>query len=122
MRLFEADDYQVLERWFHKRGMKAPPYVYLPKIGFIDDYYAAGFLVQTDTPIAVIDFLISNPSADVTKRGISVSSVIECLIEEAKRRKFKSLKCDSQIPSVGKLAKAFGFTEVGDFRNFYREI
>jgi hypothetical protein len=122
MRLFEPDDYQVIQGWFSNRGMPWPPYQYLPKIGFIEDFYAAGFLIQTDTPIAMIDFIISNPAAPLRKRAESVESVVMALIEEAKQKKFKAICSNSRIHSIKNLAKSLGFKEIGEFSEFYREI
>lgn len=122
MRLFEADDYPILQGWFQKRGMKAPPYSYLPKVGFIDDFYAAGFLIQTDTPIAVIDFIISNQSSNVAERADAVASVVSRLMAEAKRRGFKAIHCTTKFRSIGRLAKSFGFYPTGELNSYYREI
>ena len=121
MRLFEPEDYQFLSQWFLKREMHVP-YVYLPSVGFIEDHFAAGFLIQTDTPVACIDFLVSNPDSDMKKRGEAIVHVVQALIDEARRRKFKALKVNSHIRSVERLSAAFGFNDLGDFRTFYKEI
>lgn len=122
MRLFEGDDYEIIARWFEKRGMRCPPVQYFPKVGFIEDLCAAGFLIQTDTPVAIIDFLISNKGVSELKRGRGIESVVDALIKEAKRRGFKSIRATSQIGSVCDLAKRFKFVEVGEFKTFFKEI
>ena len=121
MRLFEPEDYAIVSKWFDQRQMHVP-FVCLPRIGFIEDHFAAGFMIQTDTPVACIDFLVSNPESDIKKRGEAIKSVVLSLIEECKRRGFKRIKCDSTVRSVENLAISLGFTDLGNFRTFNREI
>ena len=122
MRIFDPDDYKIIQDWFYGHHMQAPLASYLPNIGFIEDYYCAGFLVQTDTPIALIDFVVTNPVAQLRARAEAVHSIIDTLIKEAKRRGFKAVKCDTQKRSIAKLSVPFKFADLGNFHTFYREL
>lgn len=122
MRLYEADDYAVLKSWFQARGMATPPPSALPALGVIVDNAAAGFLIQSDTSVAVIDFYISNPKIEAHRRDAALDHVTETLFKHAKRLGFKYVKCTTRLEAIAKRAKTHGFNEIGMFRTFLKEL
>jgi len=122
MRLYEPDDFEMIRGWFNKRNMKAPLSHYLPKLGFIEDFHAACFLVETDTPVAYLDFLISNPGSETVARHAAINQIVFNLMREAKKRGFSVIKATSQLESVAKMAHDFGYTNIGIFNTYIREL
>lgn len=122
MRLYESDDYAALKSWFQARGVSAPAPSALPRLGVIVDGIAAGFLIQTDTSIACIDFYISNPEIEPHRRDHALDLITKALLKHAKRLGFKYVKSTTYLDVIAKRAKAHGFNEVGMFRTFVRGV
>jgi hypothetical protein len=122
MREYDTEDYQQIKEWFQKRNMGYPSPKSLPKIGFIVDGLASGFLIQTDTCIAVIDFLISDPESELSKRRLALDQISESLLSAALRLGYSGVKCTTIYEPVAKRAKDYGFAEIGLFRTFYRRL
>lgn len=116
------NDYEQIFKWFQERGMKAPTHLDLPKIGRIVPKVAAGFLVQTDTASAVLDFFITNPKASQSDRSQAIDSIVKELMQDAKDLGFRRVRCDSQIDTIKKRAVALGFRCSGDHTVFCKEI
>lgn len=115
-------DYTQISHWFMDRKMNPPSRLELPSIGFIVDDYCEGFLIRTDTNTAIIDFMVTNPKADKLYRKQAMDKVVKALISMAKRKNFHKVKCDSQIPSIKEKAIELGFTNLGSYDSFYKEI
>jgi hypothetical protein len=122
MRLFDSDDYETLCVWFLGRGMVPPPLSSFPKTGFIEDMCAAGFLVETDTTVACIDFMISNPECAPKKRSEAIDNVAKMLIDHAKRKNYKYVKCATVLQSVVKRSEKLGFNLLGEFKTLIKEL
>lgn len=121
MRYFSKTDYPLFREWLKARGHGVPDLWQLPKVGFIDGV-SCGFLIQTDTPIAMIDYLVSNPNASVIKRAKSIKGIINRLMGEAKSLNFKIIFANSKIRSVQRLAMSLRFEDLGNFKTFSRRI
>jgi hypothetical protein len=65
IRPFEIFDYQMLCQWYSGWRQKTPPLVALPSTGLIafkgETPVACVFLYRTDSAIAIIECLVSNP-------------------------------------------------------------
>lgn len=122
MRLYESDDYPAIKYWFSQRGLQAPSPSSLPKLGVIVDHMAAGFLIQTDTSMAIIDFYISNPDVEAHRRDHALDQITEALLKHAKRLGFKSVKSTTYLDAIAKRAKDHGFNEIGMFRTFVKGV
>lgn len=122
MRLYEPSDYPIVKEWIEMRGFPTPLPSDLPEIGFIEDFVAAGFLIQTDTSTAIIDFYVTNPEASPIKRAYALNKLTECLIQDAKSRGYKKVRCSTRVVSISKLAKFHGFKSVGTFESLFLEV
>lgn len=75
-RKVKETDFVSIERWRSSRGL--PPILrqmYAPN-GFIVDGVAAGFLTFTDTSVALIENLVTNPEVEKDEREAALSSII----------------------------------------------
>lgn len=82
MRRYEREDFNMIKEW------SSVPLTILPKTGLIVPNVAAGFLVSTDTNYCFLEPFIGNPKADKEERDIALFTIIDGLIDEAKRLGF----------------------------------
>lgn len=61
------------------------PLTILPKTGLIVPNVAVGFLVSTDTNYCFFEPFIGNPKVDKEERNTALFTIIDGLIDEAKR-------------------------------------
>ncbi len=108
-------DYSVIESWWRARKMEAQKFEYLPPTGFMVKYkhepVVAGFLFKTDTPLAVIGHLVSDPAADIYVRSDAIDKLINVLVSEAIRCKFEVVTASSNIKRLNERYEALGFTK-----------
>lgn len=88
------------------------PFEHLPPTGLIVENIAACFLYRTDTPVALVEHLISNPKSDETERRQAVSEIIGELLAEAKRQGAAIIYALTPISGVAERAAAFKPTHV----------
>lgn len=115
---FVRDDYPQLCKWWLNRGMPIIPYDVLPTYGLIGKDVAAGFLISTDSSVAILDFFISNPVSDRCERDKILDKITRGLIARGKQQGFKVLKADTSIKSIAERAKKHGFECIGRFDSF----
>jgi hypothetical protein len=85
----------------------------LPKLGYIvllgKTPVAAGFLRRLEPCYAQIDTLCSNKYLGSIVRHQGVSTVVDALIEDAKRLKLEGIICHTKHKDVLERAKSLGF-------------
>lgn len=106
----KAKHIPMLDSWYLARGMAPFPPESYPRHGFIADGYAAGFLMQTDTDLCMIDLLISNPKATLSQRARAVTDCICVLICLARDLGFKRMAVETNSTGVRNFAKRCGMT------------
>lgn len=122
MRFFESSDYAQIAGWFRARGMEPPRRGDFPSFGLIEEGIGAGFLMVTDTPLAIIDFFITNPDAARRRRHAAMDAITEGLLRQAKHLGFRAVKGDSKFVVIKNLAKRCGFQEAGNYSCFIKEL
>lgn len=115
-------DFDEIQKWFELRAMPVPDRSIFPKVGFIVNKIAAGFIYFTDSSIAIIDGYISNPKSDTRDRNEALDSITGALIMFARQHKVKLLKCDTALDSIKIRAEASGFKRIGAFDSFKMEL
>lgn len=93
-----------------------------PKVGFISEGVACGFVYFTDSPVAIIDCYLSNPNSDAQVRSKALDEITEALIKIAAFHKCQVIKCDTSIISVMKRAEKFGFKSIGSHESYALEL
>lgn len=122
MKYYTEADYTKIASWLRQRGFQVPMPDDLPEIGLVERDVAAGFLVLTDTSCAIIDFLVSNPSANKVRVGRAINEIADGLLGHAKRAGMKRVKCNTRVASVKKLAESRGFKSAGLYECFLLEV
>lgn len=111
VRKYERYDYYTLVEWWSQHSWKAPSINMLPKTGFIVENICAGFLYKTDSEIAWLEFIISNPVSDKEERSQALDLVINSLVEEAKLSGFKAIFTSVEHKKLIERYKEHGFVE-----------
>lgn len=91
IREFKKEDYSEIKNWWIAHKWQPIPVEFLPKTGYIIPNYCAGFLYKTDSKIAIMEFIISNPLTDKDKRSVALDLLINSLCNKAKEDGFKSV-------------------------------
>ena len=110
---FDESHYLDLCRWWESHGMPIVPMDHLSTHGRVVDNIAAGFLIATDTPLAILDFFITNPESSKEDRDKALDELTQTLIKDAKVLGYDVLMASSKISAVVERAKKNGFKSIG---------
>jgi hypothetical protein len=122
MRPFVASDYPEVAGWFRSHGETPPEPDALPVTGMIEPGVAAAFLIRTDTSVAYLDSMVSNPAASLRLRHRTLVELSDALSLEAERLGFRAVVATSKYRGIVRTAKANGFKEVGSLVMMVRAI
>jgi hypothetical protein len=125
IRPFDVEkDYLVMQRWFSSRNFPAPEKEYLPKIGGVIEHehqaVAIGFVFRTDTPIAIISHLVSDPAYSKEIRRDAVDELVRGLFVVAKEWGYTAVSCATNIPKLGERFEKIGFIKTDENVSHYR--
>jgi hypothetical protein len=110
LRVFDVEnDYPMLTEWWKGWNWPPVPLECLPKLGLIVGDCAAGFLYESDSNIAWLEWIISDPTAEKIMRSRAVDAVIGALWVQARARGFKKLFTSTNSPSLEKRLESRGF-------------
>lgn len=104
-----AVDYATLKRWWEAHDWKPLPRDCLPSIGSIAGGICAGFLYRTDSKLALIEYIISDPSSSKKDRKEAVRLVIEDLTDKATDLGYIAIYTSTTSPSLINHYKNVGF-------------
>jgi len=79
------EDLDELNRWYAAHGAGPVPGRTVPEFGLIVPDVAAGHLYRTDSDIALIDGLVTNPEASSATRHEALTGIVGGLLAEARR-------------------------------------
>jgi hypothetical protein len=103
-------DYKTLcEWWSGHEGWPAIPEVFLPKVGLIVDGLCAGFLYQTDSGFAWLEWVVGNPQADKEARSEALDLLVKELLRVAKELGFQAVFSAIKHPGLLERYEKFGF-------------
>jgi hypothetical protein len=85
VRQYAPQDYGLIKSWWEARSFPAIAPTFLPKTGFIVENHAVGFLYRTDSALAWMEWITTNPESDKIERDKALNLLIETLFTEAKR-------------------------------------
>lgn len=122
VRPWSNSDYGKYCQWFITRAMVAPPAQCLPAVGFIVDDVAAGFLIQTDCKVAIIEHVTTNPKADGEDREKALNEIFNELQFVARKKGFKFLFGNTRFEEIAKRGERYGFKEIGKYDHFMKEL
>lgn len=88
IRAITPQDYPKLVSWWRLHNWEPVPPEYLPQIGLIVETpqvgVCAGFLYNTDSAIAWLEWVVANPLCDRLVRDQGLDLLIKSLLEKAK--------------------------------------
>lgn len=108
IRMYKPEDESMIRAWYEARGMTLNASM-LPKVGFICPGLAAGWLLQTDTKIAILEPFIANPNADKYDRDEALNKLLVRLELMAGQLGYTHVYGFSTSPTMIKRALDLGF-------------
>jgi hypothetical protein len=91
MRRFTVEDYNEISTWYLSRNMTPVRQDFLPPVGFIVPGVAAGFIMQTDSNLAILEPFISNKESKSIERHEALDKIMAALVEYAKSTECKGI-------------------------------
>lgn len=111
IRRIKPKDMAMIASWFKARKLPEPMWHQLSETGYIADERVAGWLLCTNSSVAMIEALISDPHTVPSLRKESMRKLAGFLIDTALLLGYSNIVCASKHPSVDKMAKSLGFKE-----------
>jgi hypothetical protein len=106
-------DYACIKRWWAAHKWQSVPVPMLPKTGLVaeasDKPLAAGFIYSTDSGIAWLEWIVSDPQSDKLVRNKALNALIDALVKLAGERGFKAVFTSSNHPKLMERYQELGF-------------
>jgi len=109
IREYNDNDYITLCEWWVEHKWGVIPMNCLPKVGFVVNNICAGFLYQTDSKIAWLEWIISNPQSNKEERDVALDLLINQLLITAKELGFKLVFTSVKHPKLKERYLEHGF-------------
>lgn len=122
VRMFADSDYPMLCTWWAKWNFPIPALDVLPSTGYIVDESAAVFIYLTNSPVAWMEWLVSDPECDKELRSAAVDVAIDHAICQAKLTGSKVFFTTSNRPAVSSRLEQHGFVKDIDTTQFFRRL
>lgn len=104
-----SKDFPIIVHWYRKRKLTPPDPRALSDVGFIADNRVAGWLFITNSNIAMIEGIISDPESTPSLRKESLNKLIGFLIDFALSLGYTQIIGVTKHPNVQELGKRYGF-------------
>lgn len=112
----------LIRDWFRKRGLDVPNLEMVSNVGFCVDDAAIGFLFLTNSPIAYIDCIISNPEKHAEERAKAVMDLLITLEDKARHAGVKVLRVLGNLDIMNKRYRERGFMSEESFDLFFKYL
>lgn len=94
----------------------------LPRIGFLANGAAVGWLYQTDSGVGYLETFITNPNVSPRERARAVDEVATALIHQARGLGLTKLVSMTGHRSIGRMAIRHGFAYAGPMHVLRMEV
>lgn len=121
-REFNISDLSSMNTWLIARNLPQKKIMDLPVYGLIVEGLAVGFLVETDSCFALLDFFVSNPEADRNDRKVALTMIAAEMVEIAKEKGFETLLTYSKIAATQAIAADVGFKFANVVNEYFMEL
>lgn len=115
IRRYSLFDYPLISSWYLGHGQGCPPAQALPRTGLIAEKdgspVACVFIYRTDSTIALVECLITNPHSVKLDRREAFLRLWEEVKLEVKRSGHRLLMAMPTHPNIAKFLKERGFNE-----------
>jgi hypothetical protein len=102
----------MIVSWYRERGMKAPDPRALSDSGFIADERVAVWVFLTNSNMALIDGVVSDPKTIASFRRESLIKLIGFCVDFCVQLGYTQIIGVTKHPSIESLGKKFGFKEL----------
>ena len=92
----------------------------LPRSGFVVEDLSALFLYRTDSPVAYLDGIITNPSSDAVDRSAAIDLVVGAAFDAARADGYRVLIAVTPRAAIIERARRLGFTVAAEPRSTIR--
>lgn len=100
-----------VSRWGSQHSFPLPPKEMLPNTGFMVNETACGFLYSTNSSLAWLEWVFSNPEKSEHERQESLDILFQMIEATAKELDIKAVFSASAIPAYSKILLRNGFNE-----------
>lgn len=101
--------FEEIKDWSKDRGLGMVPKELLPKTGRIVPGVCAAFLYLTDSKVAFLENMISNPQTDKALASEALDLCVKAIEQDAKESGVSLIWSSTCIPQVMKRAESLGF-------------
>jgi hypothetical protein len=107
---FEPDrHYEMIAKWWEGHDWPAIPMLSLPKLGLIVNNCCAGFLYRTDSTVAWMEFVVSDPKGNRRQNKESLGILVDSMVALARENGFESVVTSMRSHGLIKELKKHGF-------------
>lgn len=118
----ELRDFATIDRWRTDRGVAVLPPKFYPPDGVIEEGVAAGWLIKTDTNMALLEHWITNPDAEVEDRSKGIFNVAAELERRAKADGYEYIAVFSSLDGLDSACKRANYKELGTATMLGKEL
>lgn len=102
-------DYELIVGWYEARGLQAPPADFLSGTGYIMDDRVAAWLYKTDSTVAMIEGVISDPKTVPSLRHQSLTKLCAFMVDAATMLGFNHIIGMTKHSSIANICESLGF-------------
>lgn len=97
-------DYEIMKEWWDIRNFAGTPYEFTPSNGIMvlngDQPVVGGFIVETNSNVAMLTSISSDPSLSKEDRGLALDVLIEDAINVCRMLGYGMISCACTIPTL----------------------
>lgn len=112
IRRYTNKDYRMICTWYIDRDMTPPPPEALSDVGYIVEERVAGWLYLTNSNIAMIEGIISDPASVPSFRRLATKRLIGTLVDLSISLGYTNILGITSHPSMIETIEPFGFKEL----------
>lgn len=109
LRRVASKDFPMIVQWYRQRNLTPPDPRALSDVGFIADGRVAGWLYLTNSNIAMIEGIISDPNSSSSLRRESIDKLVGFMIDFALQLGYTQILGVSKHMRIHDVGKKFGF-------------
>ncbi len=106
--------YEMVAHWWVGHKWPVLPLAALPASGFVVPGVCAGFLYFTDSEIAILEWVVSNPKASTMEVGRGIKAIVEAAISTALNEGYSMIFSYVKSKGLQKLYERQGFKVTDD--------
>jgi len=112
IRRYTSKDYPLISKWYVKHGMSPPKQECLSDMGYIVNERVAGWLYVTNSNVAMIEGVISDPDTLSSARKHDLKRLCGTLIDMSMALGCTQILAITDHPGIEQLCDDFGFKEI----------